>query len=81
MNGTEESMAKSPITFEAPVLNLHQARQLVEFFGGEEARVAVAHLNAGHSGPGVYAWLEEQPEEGSMFLPEADAASNEGKKK
>jgi hypothetical protein len=50
-------------------LNLHQARQLLEFFGGEDAEVTLndTQLNM-HSGPGLYAWIKEHPEEGSIKL-------------
>lgn len=50
-------------------LNLTQARQLVEFFGGcEQTIVAVDDVKDGHSGTGLYAWCEDYPEEGSVLL-------------
>lgn len=49
-------------------LNLEQARELVEFFGGADANVEVAELDTGHSGPGLYAWIAEEPQEGSVKL-------------
>lgn len=50
-------------------LNLNQARQLLDFFGGEDAQVTVSDtvLNM-HSGPGLYAWLTEHPDDGSIKL-------------
>lgn len=50
-------------------IDLNQARELLAFFGDEDARVCVSRLDiGGHSGPGVYAWLEEHPDEGSVRL-------------
>ena len=52
-------------------LNLFQAQRLLDFFGGEDADILVEWHDKGHSGPGVYAWLAEYPEEGSIMLDEA----------
>lgn len=59
-------------------LNLNQARQLLDFFGGEDAQVTVSDtaLNM-HSGPGLYAWLTEHPDEGSIKLDEEDRPNDE----
>lgn len=52
-------------------LNLNQARELLDFFGGEDAQITVGRCGpAAHSGPGLYAWLAEHPEEGSVKLDE-----------
>jgi hypothetical protein len=54
-------------------LNLNQARELLEFFGGEDAQMTVGRCGPkAHSGPGLYAWLTEHPEEGSIKLDEED---------
>jgi hypothetical protein len=61
------------------ILNLHQAQQLLEFFGGEDASVTVSKLhNHAHSGPGVYAWLTEHPDEGSIKLDEEPGTDGVG---
>lgn len=52
----------------AVTFTLHEAKQLVEFFGGEEGRASVMHVEDGHSGPGLYVWATEYPEEGSLTL-------------
>ncbi|MXN76435.1 hypothetical protein GR157_17035 [Burkholderia sp. 4701] len=49
-------------------LNLAQARQLLECYGGLEGNVLLSLSAAGHRGPGVYAWIEDHPEEGASFL-------------
>jgi hypothetical protein len=52
-------------------LTLAQAREIVAMFGGDEdedATVTVQQGTLGHSGPGVYAWWTELPEEGSIKL-------------
>lgn len=46
----------------------YEALNLVKLFGGEETDISVAHWDDGHSGPGVYAWNTEYPEEGSVNL-------------
>jgi hypothetical protein len=52
-------------------LNLNQARELLEFFGGEDAQMTVGRCGPeAHSGPGLYAWLTEHPGEGSVKLDE-----------
>lgn len=57
-------------------LNLNQARELLEFFGGEEATVIVSSLAEAHSGPGLYAWIKDYPGEGSVKL-DAEAKGGE----
>ncbi|AKM45387.1 hypothetical protein NL30_36740 [Burkholderia contaminans] len=49
-------------------LNLAQARQLLECYGGLEGTIVLSLSSAGHSGAGVYAWIEDHPEEGASFL-------------
>lgn len=49
-------------------VNRQQAEQLLQMFGGEDASVVVEHVDDGHSGPGLYAWFEDYPDEGGMFL-------------
>ena len=50
-------------------LNLEQARELLDFFGDEEADVTVRRMETGgHSGPGIYVHLAGHPEEGSVKL-------------
>jgi hypothetical protein len=46
-------------------ITLHQAKALVEFFGGEDARVTVLASNSGKS---LLAFCTEHPEEGSVNL-------------
>ena len=49
-------------------MNYGQVKQLLEFFGGVDGEVVVAECSDGHSGPGLYAWCEDHPEEGASFL-------------
>ncbi len=49
-------------------LNRQQAEQLLKMFGGEDASVIVQHSDTGHGGPGLYAWFEDYPDEGGVFL-------------
>lgn len=50
-------------------LNLQQAREVLEFFGGEEADVTVTRIEAGgHSGPGIYVYVDGQPDDGIIKL-------------
>lgn len=52
-------------------INLNQTRELLDFFGGEDADMTVGRCGPeAHSGPGLYAWLTEHPEEGSIKLDE-----------
>jgi len=49
-----------------------EAKDLLEFFGGDkETEISVVEAKAGdpnHSGPGLYAYYSEYPEEGMMLL-------------
>jgi len=49
-----------------------QAKALLEFFGGdEETEVTVVEVKEGelsHSGPGLYVYYTEYPEDGSFLL-------------
>ena len=47
-----------------------QAQALLEMFGGDdETRITVAVGDAlSHSGPGLYAYHTEYPDEGALFL-------------
>ena len=47
--------------------NLEQAKNLVEFFDGEETEIEVIHTEL-HSGLGLYANYSEHPEEEAFFL-------------
>ncbi|MBN3776623.1 hypothetical protein G3O06_03460 [Burkholderia sp. Ac-20345] len=49
-------------------LNLAQARQLLNCYGGLEGTVVLSLSSVGHRGAGVYAWIEDHPEEGASFL-------------
>lgn len=52
-------------------LNRAQLLQLVAMFGGDEApetTITVQHAERGHSGPGVYAYWTDIPEEGAIFI-------------
>lgn len=49
--------------------NLATAQALVATFGGDdETEMTVAHSVDGHSGPGLYAYSSDYPDEGSIFL-------------
>lgn len=50
------------------VINLSQAQQLVELFGDCSETDICLLSGDGHSGPGVYAYYDEYPEEGSVLL-------------
>jgi hypothetical protein len=49
-------------------LNLEQAKQLVELFGGDEETVITLSNGMGQSGKGIDAEYSAYPEEGSYFL-------------
>ncbi|MFA5898095.1 MAG: hypothetical protein WC829_03160 [Hyphomicrobium sp.] len=59
-----------PASASVPI-DYRQAVELVEMFGGEPAEVRLIHGD-GHSGPGLYAYYDELPEEGANFLGETD---------
>ncbi len=50
----------------------HEAKDLLEFFGGDtDTEISVIEVKAddpNHSGPGLYAYYSEYPEEGTMLL-------------
>jgi len=49
-----------------------EVKDLLEFFGGdEETEITVIEVKASdpnHSGPGLYAYYSEYPDEGTMIL-------------
>ena len=51
---------------------LKQAKELISLFGeDEECEITVVEVGSdeqSHSGPGLYAYYSEYPDEGSMFL-------------
>lgn len=50
---------------------LQQAKDLLEMFGGEDTEIVVERVyskETSHSGPGLYAYLVDYPDEGSQFL-------------
>lgn len=49
-------------------INHNQAKALLEYFGGEPAEVTVQYLKDGHSGPGLYCWCSDYPEDGCQLL-------------
>lgn len=52
------------------ILNLNQAKMLLEMFGGEDCEIALQVSAVGHSGPGIYAHYADYPEDGSELLDE-----------
>ena len=51
------------------VFNLQQAKELLDFFGGEDGEVVVLEGDdSHHSGPGLYAYFTACPDEGAIFL-------------
>lgn len=53
------------------IINLQEALDLVEFFGGGEGEVHLQRAEAGgegHAGPGLYASMVGYPGEGSVLL-------------
>lgn len=57
-------------------LTAEEMKRLIEFAGADDPSAVVLRTGDGHSGPGLYAWLAEYPDEGSMFLG-VEAASGE----
>lgn len=50
-------------------INLKQAKKLVECFGGEDSIMTVIEGDENyHSGPGLYGYFTDYPEEGCIFL-------------
>lgn len=55
------------------IFNLEQAKNLLDFFGGEDSEIVVTEVDESnkdsyHSGYGLYAHFLEYPDEGSLFL-------------
>lgn len=55
------------MTSKAIIITLRQAEQLLAFFGGHDAEITVACESPGLA-PGLYAWLTDDPGEGSAYL-------------
>lgn len=54
-------------------LDFKQATELLEMFGGEPGTITLSMgVEGSHSGPGLYAYYSELPEEGANFLGVAD---------
>lgn len=56
-------------------ITLKQAEAIVDSFGGDggpedDPIVHVIAVTTGHSGPGLYLWSKDYPDEGSDFLGE-----------
>lgn len=50
---------------------LKEAQDLVALFGGEESEITVVEVGSdepSHSGPGLYAYFSEYPDEGTTLL-------------
>ena len=58
-------------------ITLNQARQLVAFFNREDAEVIVSQ-GLDNQPAGLYAWLADHPEEGSMYLGPTETAETVG---
>ena len=58
-------------------IDLTQCRELLEQFGGEDTEMSIEYIEDGHSGPGLYVWPTEYPDEGSTLLGEADPTKAE----
>jgi len=54
------------------VLSLYEAERLLEMFGGDDTLIAVEKVEdedgEAHSGPGIYAYAFDYPDEGSIKL-------------
>lgn len=63
-------------------LNLAQTTQLLAFFGGCDAGVTVCNIKdeSAHSGPGLYAYCTDYPEEGSILLDPDTGKCDHGKR-
>lgn len=44
------------------------AKEILEYFGGEEANVTIQWWKEGHSGAGFYIWCTDYPEDGAVYL-------------
>lgn len=58
-------------------INLYQAQQLIEQFGGMDANITVEFCECGHSGKGLYAYHTDYPEEGATFLAEEQSTQED----
>lgn len=54
------------------VIDMKQAAELLDLFGGEPTEFTVMQCN-GHRGPGLYAYVTEYPEDGASFLGKTDS--------
>ena len=52
-------------------LDYRQAAELLEMFGGEPGQITLV-VGTGHGGEGVYAYWDELPEEGTIYLGQPD---------
>ena len=50
---------------------MKQTAELLDLFGGEPTEFTVMQCN-GHSGPGLYAYVTEYPEDGASYLGKTD---------
>ena len=53
-------------------IDMKQTAELLDLFGGEATEFTVMQCN-GHSGPGLYAYVTEYPEDGASFLGKTDS--------
>lgn len=49
-------------------IDLKIAQGILDYFGGEDARVSVEYWKEGHSGEGYYVYSTEYPEDGAVYL-------------
>jgi len=52
-------------------IDMKQTAELLDLFGGEPTEFTVMQCN-GHSGPGLYAYVTEYPEDGASYLGKTD---------
>lgn len=71
----EKAQKGSVQSAEAPMtcvnIDYKQATELLEMFGGQPTEISLTNGN-GHSGPGLYAFYRDLPEEGAFFLGTTD---------
>lgn len=53
-------------------INLKQVRELLGIFGGEDHEMVLTEATEGHSGPGLYAYAADHPEEGAVHLADGE---------
>lgn len=67
----EKAQAEARLPNSTPMPCVHidfkQASELLEMFGGQPSEITLTN-GEGHSGPGLYAFYRDLPEEGSFFL-------------